>query len=858
MSEPSAASAEPVDHLRESFFADGDGLRDVAARSAETDEVVRGCFGRSILDAERSGVALIAVGGYGRSQLFPHSDVDLLLLVEHPGRTATYKEQTSQLLAQLWDAKLRVSHSVRAPAECARVAPDNAELNISLLDTRYLAGDQTLYEDLRYRQLPRFYLREQKDLLKNLLELAQIRHALARETIYHLEPDIKEGPGGLRDLQLACWISQLTNMSAVRLPESEEFLPAESRDKLQSAKKFLFALRCYLHYFNKRDLNKLTFDLQETVASEGAGRAFRQTQRTSEWMRDYFRHVRVIYRLADRQIEESAGTGQSLFTLFRDRKSRLSNGDFVVRRGRLYLRSSQALATQPELALQLFAFVSRHGIPLAVETERRVEKALPVITEQTRSGGPFWPMIADTLSLPFAYEALTAMRETGVLFAVFPEYELIDCLVIRDFYHRYTVDEHTFVAIQILHDLSADGDPLSERFSRLLSELEKPKLVYFALLFHDVGKGMPAGAHSQHSVDLATKAMDRIQLDQEDRETVLFLVRHHLEMSATMTGRDISEPETIEQFSNVVGTEARLKALTLMTFADVSAVNPKAMTAWRKDVLWQLYISSYRVLSRDFQERRIHVERSEALLKRTASDEEKAEITEFLEGFPRRYLRTQPSDQIFSQFQLSRKLATSASAVSISKRHSLYDVVVVTHDRPFLFASLCATLSSQGLNIEKVEAFANTQGMALDTFVVSDPQRSLELNPPEILTLKNALKKAAEGHADISEIVGRRQSAFAVKRKTHVKPRVSFDNESSPSATVFHVTAQDRTGLLFDLASKISQFECSIEVVLIDTQGHRAIDVFYLAGPGGEKLEPSKCEALKEELEAACSSSTSS
>ena len=195
--------------------------------------------------------------------------------------------------------------------------------------------------------------------------------------------------------------------------------------------------------------------------------------------------------------------------------------------------------------------------------------------------------------------------------------------------------------------------------------------------------------------------------------------------------------------------------------------------------------------------------------------------------------------------------------MSVSKRHSLYDVVVVTRDRPFLFASLCAIFSSQGLNIEKVEAFANTKGMVLDTFVVSDLRRSLELNPSEISTLKKALKQAAEGRCDISEIVGRRRPAFAVKRKTRVQPRVTFDNELSPSATVFHVIAEDRTGLLFDLVSKFSQYECSIEVVLIDTQGHRAIDVFYLAGPDGEKLDPSKCEALKDELAAACLSSAS-
>ena len=851
MSHTASSQAGAFEEIKQRFLAGGDGLEAVAAHSAATDEVVSRCFRETFPDAPSSGAALIAVGGYGRSQLFPYSDVDLLLLLERTAHANTYKNQTSKLLTALWDSKLRVSHSVRTPAECARLAHDNTELNISLLDARFLAGDEALYQDLRYRHLPRFYVREKRALLSNLIELAHRRHLLAGQTIYHLEPDVKATPGGLRDFQLACWVSQLINASNARLPDSEECLPAESREQLLEAKRFLFAVRCFVHYFNGRDNNKLTFDLQDQVAEESAGKGFPETTDTSDWMREYFRRVRIIYRLVTRAIEESASAGQSLFTFFRDRKSRLSNNDFVVQRGRLYLRNSEALVQQPPLALLLFQFVSRHGIPLAVETERRVENALQEIGECSRVEDPLWPMVAEVLKLPHAYEALTAMHETGALAAVFPEFELVDCLVIRDFFHRYTVDEHTFVTIRNLQELADTADDLTGRFAGLLSELDQPELLYFALLFHDLGKGVSEGDHAERSLELADKAMARIRMEEADRELVRFLIRHHLAPSAMMTGRDLADPETIEELADLVGTIERLKALTLMTLADISAVNPKALTDWRKDLLWQLYIATHNSLTRDIEDRRIHVEPTETYLEAAPTADERSAVGAFLEGFPQRYIRTHSPEQVYAQFQLSRELKTKRSAVSLRRRHSLHEVVVVTWDRPFLFASLCATLSSFGLNIEKAEAFANSQKMTLDTFIVSDPLRTLESDPAESSRLTQTLGRVAEGATDVRDLLKRRQSKFAVKGRVRVEPRVAIDNQTSSRATVAHVIAEDRTGLLFDLASKFSQHECDIEVVLIDTQGQKAIDVFYVVGPNG-KLDPATCEVLQEELLEAC------
>jgi [protein-PII] uridylyltransferase len=793
-------------------------------------------------------MAVVAVGGYGRSQLFPFSDVDLLFLFQKSSQATERKDLLSRLLTDLWDSQLRISQSMRTPTECVRLAPDNAELHISLLDARFVAGDKALYDELRQQRLPKFYVREQKALMRKLVELTEARHHRYGGTIYHLEPNVKDGPGGLRDLQTACWIQQLAHATAEKLPDAEEFLQTEEMAPALAAKKFLFALRCYLHYFTGRDNNKLSFDLQDSIAHEGSGKAFRPTKDSSDWMRDYFRNVRAIDRFAHRAIDESATPNNSLFTLFRDRKSKLSNSDFVVARGRVFLRNPQGIIHRPELVFELFQFVARHGVPLAAEAERRIAQALPAIQEYARATeARLWPLLREILRLRHTYMALTSMRETGVLFVVFPEFELIDCLVVRDFYHRYTVDEHTFLTIDTLKQLQKDEDPRSARFCTLLQEMEKPEYVFLALLFHDVGKGTTAPNHAQHSAEIAEKAMVRLHVDDEERSIIRFLIEHHLTMSQVIGSRDLSDPETINQFVDVVGTIDRLKALSLVTFADTSAVNPTAMTAWRKELLWQLYVAAHSHLTRDIEDRRVDARSSEPFLAKAANAKERAALGAFLQGFPHRYLVTHSPEQVYEHFELSRQLQSKKAVVEVRKRHSLHEILVLTFDRPFLFASLCATMSSCGLNIEKAEAFSNEKGLVLDTFMASDPHSSLELNPNEITRLAQTLRRVARGEMEVGELLKGRRRTFRTARRHLLDPTVAFDNQTSSRATIFHVMAEDRVGLLFDLASKFSQHECNIEVVLIDTQGHKAIDVFYVVGPHGKLDEPA-CETLRAEL----------
>ena len=798
-----------------------DPLPALEERSSAVDIQVRKAWQEHLAVAVRAGAALLAVGGYGRRQLFPYSDVDLLLLFASDKTAAGLKDAISSFLQQLWDAGLRVSQSVRTPVECLELHDDNIELSVSLLDQRYLAGDAVVYGAL-LAKLPRFVHGQRDTLVRHLSRMTRERHAGFNGTFYHLEPNIKESPGGLRDLQLVSWLAQIAGTT----PQS--LAPPAPTPELDETRHFLFALRGYLHQHAKRDSNILTFDAQEWVAEHTGMRE------PAALMRDYFRNARTVYRSALRVLETEEARASSLFAQFRDRRARVSNADFTVSRERVFFRSPAELDAAPELLLRLMQFVARHGVRLSFEAEQRIAARLPALRSYFASPRPIWPAVREALSQPHAPLALRATHEAGALTALFPEMEQIDCLVIRDFYHRYTVDEHTLVAIQTLIQLPDAKDASARPYAGLLSEIEQSGLLVFALLFHDVGKSSPEEGHVDASLRIAERAMERIQMPEAERETVRFVIRCHLEMSATMNGRDPFDPATAEYLAHKVGTVERLKHLTLVTYADISAVNPSAMTSWRAEQLWQLYLLTYNELTRELETERI--ERADS-----------PELSAFLKGFPTRYLHTHRAAEIERHMQLELQSREHGAAVEIEKTGSAYRLTLVTGDRPFLFASIAGTLSSFGMNILKAEAFANRRGTVLDTFSFADPVRTLELNPTEVDRLKAMVERAALGRADVKQLLRSRPRPSPPSRKARIAPSVSVDDGASESATLIQVVAEDRPGLLYDIASTISSHQASIDVVLIDTEAHKAIDVFYVTA-SGRKLGGEKQRELQQAL----------
>jgi [protein-PII] uridylyltransferase len=802
--------------IRSEFFTTGDAANAVTSRTTLVDELVAHAYRTWLSPAYPEGMTVLAVGGYGRKELYPYSDVDLLLLVSKPVLGDDKREALSGFLRTLWDNGLRLSQSVHTIAECCQFEQSNVELSVSLLDQRFLVGDNTLYEELADR-LPKFFRSHRQQLMRHLCQLTVTRHAKYNSTIYHLEPNIKETPGGMRDLHIVHWLSQLRGVEDETLRE------------LKSAREFLSVLRCKLHYKAGRDSNLLTFDIQEEMADD-----------PSEWMREYFRHARDIHRTALRHMELSESQSESgLSRSFREWRSRLSNSEFTVSRERVFLRSPQQLTADPALVLRLLEFVGRHGIRLSLEAERRIRDNRLYFQEYFTTHRNLWPELKVILLQPHASLAIRTMYETGLLLAIFPDWEQIECLVVRDFYHRYTVDEHTLVTLEYLEELRATENLPRRRFAELLAETENLPLLYLALLFHDTGKSGGLEGHAVESARLAERVLERIGMPPQEQRVVVFLVEHHLDLSAVMNSRDLNDPATAEYLAAKVETIEYLKQLTLLTYSDISAVNPDAMTPWRLEQLWRTYIVTYRELTRELDTERIHTNLVD-------------EKSDFLDGFPTRYLRTHTEEQIREHMELARKSKVIGVASDLRRGEGTYVMVVVTSDRPFLFASLAGALSSFGMNILKAEAFSNSHGLALDTFTFSDPMRTLELNPMEADRLKHIVHRAALGKEDILKLLKGRAKPALPPRSSWPRPTVAFDSEASNDATLVEIVAEDRPGLLYDFASTFSAAGCSIDVVLIDTEAHKALDVFYVTKEG-RKLDDIVQADLKSQLLAVCS-----
>jgi [protein-PII] uridylyltransferase len=535
-------------------------------------------------------------------------------------------------------------------------------------------------------------------------------------------------------------------------------------------------------------------------------------------MRQYYRSVRDIARLASRRLERFEARRSGLFSQFRDRSARFSNSDFSVVQGAILFRDSHGIDKDPGLILRLFDFIGRHGLPLTSDSEERVERAAGAFQDWVAAHQPVWKSFREILRLPFPGRALRAMHETGALEAIFPELHEIEALVIRDFYHRYTVDEHTLVAIETI--LSLREQP-GDQFGDVALETEDLDLLITALLFHDSGKGTEGEGHVTASRRIAANALRRSGISDRAMDVVDFLIAAHLEMSAAMNGRDLSDPGTAKEMAAKVGTVERLKLLTLLTYGDISAVHPTAMTPWRRQLLWKLYTETYAELTRELTVRTP-----------VAGPQSTPEMRHFLEGLPPRYLRTHNDEEVREHLRLERDGKERGAAVSLTKS-AAWVLTVVADDRPFLFASIAATISGFGFNILKAEAFSNAHGKVIDTFTFADPLRSLDLNPEETGRVARTVLKAIKGEVTVDELLARRPR---VKPDIHAlaAARATFDNEASPSATLIELVTQDRPGLLYDVASLISKRAGNIEVVLVDTEAKKAIDVFYVTRAGAK------------------------
>jgi len=805
-----------------------------ASRTASVDALVSSVAAKSLLPAAGLPVAVAAVGGYGRKELFPHSDIDLLILVEQESNVTAIKTAVSDFVRVLWDAGLKVSQSVRTVAECCRVNEQNTEMHISLLDLRFITGDSTPFE-LLAGSLPEFYRQHGGKIVRRLSELARQRHSKFNDTVYHLEPNVKEAPGAIRDIHLLNWFGLL-------LPDKGPVL--EALQEAGAAREFLYSIRCFLHAVSGRDNSLLSFERQDDAA-----RLLPEHAMPPEaWMQIYYRHARAVFQSAIRALEFADARQSSLVRQFRDWRSRLSNADFTVSQNRIFLRNPSATLGFPESVLGLFGFAARHSIPLSWDAQRRVRAALPAISGAFGEHPVRYKSWHDLLSQPGAGFGLRQMQETGVLSAALPHWKTVESLVVRDFYHRYTVDEHTLVAIETLDKLISESSDTPSRFHELALEVDDTAALRLAVLLHDIGKGIRPGEHVGGSLEAADDVFAALSVPDSVQETVRFLIERHLDLSAVMNGRDLDDPATARFLTSRIATSEDLRKLTLLTYADISAVNPTAMTPWRMEQLWRVYSIAEEQLTRELTENRI------APSTVGPADFPSPGIAEFLGGFPIRYLRTNTQQQIAHHFDLEQRRRREGVAVEITREPGAYLLTVLAADQPGLFASVCGALASYGMNILKAEASSNLAGCILDLIRFGDPMRTLEMNPDETGRLQWTVECVVRGAIQVPDLLKSRRLAPRLTRGTRIQTSVRFNNEASDTATLIEFSGEDRPGLLFDLASALSSAGCNIELVLVDTEAQRALDVFYVTRNRG-KLDDATQRLLRTALERAGTSS---
>jgi len=835
--------------IQREFETGGDGRACVSQRTRMVEEILAKLW-RDIVSSDESRPAnftLVATGGFGRGWLFPFSDIDLLFLFNDRDAEQAFKDPVRRFSQELWDLRLKLSPASRMLSECERYDPNNTEFTISLLDCRYLAGDRDLFRKLHDKVIPKLIMKESKILLQGLAEVTRERHSKYGMTLYHLEPNLKDAPGGLRDCNVASWLALISAMDKLRdWPEASSLRPPV-RKQLDAALDFLMSARCFLHFRHGRDDNALSWEAQDEAAARKIGAPGAEELSAADWMRIYFGHARSVQRTVTQLLEEIPDAWSALYRQVQSWRSRLTTADFSVVDGLIFLQQPSALQ-DPEVLLRLFHFMAHHGLKLSATTEYRIEQALPALAATPPRGAELWLYLQETLLQPYAADALRAMHSLRLLTLLLPELKVIDSLVVRDFYHRFTVDEHSFLAIESLHRLKQSQSEWDKRYGELLGELEDPELLYLALLLHDTGKGVPNGNHVQTSLDIANQAMDRLDVDPKERAEVVFLIGNHLELSATLR-RDIFDPGTVAAFAEKVGTPERLKMLALLTYADIKAVNPEALTPWKAENVWQLYMAADNYLNRS-ADQRVHTEVNDEKLARLRSlaPVTGSKFKAFLEGFPQRYLLVHTAEEVMRHMQMAEELGNDPVLVDLKRGRHWYDLTLVTKDRPFLFATLSGVLAAWGMNIVKANAFSNAAGVVVDTFHFTDRFRTLELNLSEWARFKNSVVSVMLGEADLEKMLRDRQrSEKGVIAKVKVETKIEFDDSSSATTTLVQVIAQDRPRLLHRIASCLSDQKCNIEIALIDTEGQMAIDTFYLTSGGG-KLKPEHQKQVEKAL----------
>ena len=804
--------------------------------------------------AERLGLA--AVGGYGRGELAPHSDIDLLFLL--PYKLTPHSEQVVEfILYRLWDLGLKVGHAARSVSECIRQAQGDLTIRTNLLEARYLWGDQPLYEQFRTKFEKEIVKGKGEAFLKDKLAERQARHKRIGDSRYTLEPNIKEGKGGLRDLQTLLWIARfLYRVDDFAGLIGTELLSANEVATYEKALNFLWTLRCHLHYLTDRAEDRLTFDQQSEMARRLGYTDHAGSKGVERLMKHYFLTAKSVGALTRYFLAavESKRMHRSLFRIpVMSRKTEVEG--FRNDGGQLTVGGPGWFRVHRIDLIRIFHVAQRHELaihPVAMTWLTQSARYVDGLRSDPEANRLFLEILTGEKEPELT---LRRMSEVGVLGRFIPDFGRVVGQMQFDMYHQYTVDEHSLKAIGILWRIERgelkDEAPIA---SAVVRQVVSRRVLYLAVLLHDIAKGR-GGDHSELGAEVAERLGPRLGLTAEETETVTWLVRYHLIMSNTAFRRDIEDPKTISDFVDVVQSLERLRLLLVLTVADIRAVGPKTWNGWKAQLLRELYNRAEESLSGGLitAGREARVADTLKRLRAELSDWSDADFEAHAARGPAGYWLGYPLPSLVRQARLIREAELDKRPLSIDyavdQWRAMTEVTIYVADWRGLVSQLAGALALSGASIVDARIFTLKNGMALDSFTVQDSSGGPFDSPARLARLAATIERVIDNPTKtLAELVGIKPGNPAV-RSFPVVPRVLIDNKASATHTLVEVTGRDRRGLMHFLTRALTAQNLQISTAKISTFGHRVVDVFYVKDQFGLKVESeARLKAIRDTL----------
>jgi [protein-PII] uridylyltransferase len=848
----------------------GGGGREICARRSElVDVLLQYVFGAAAATAApgngagRVPLALIALGGYGRGELNPFSDIDVMLLHKGTKKISPHlEEMVEQVLYLLWDSGFKVGHSTRSIKEAIAQANSDMRTKTAMLESRFLAGDEELARDFRRQFRSKCVSGYEREYVEMRMRDQAARHKKFGDSVYLQEPNLKTGCGGLRDYQNLLWMTYFKEGSlSTNQLVGKDWLSESDQRRIEKAYDFLLRLRTALHYATERATDILHLNLQEQIAKRLDYSSRNGQLRSEALMRDYYEHTRNIFRVTERITEQFVNgyvtsKTRSLFSFLPlMRADKIPVGDFfVVRNMQLHPARRDLFRKDSEQMMRAFRFAQERSLDLSPELEDLLSRSLGQVTRTYQYARGPRAIFKTILSRKGrAGRILRMMHRVDFLGRYIPEFGQLTCLVQHEFLHRYTADEHTLVCVDKLDALAQTNDPKLIAYRKIFEQLEDPFVLYLALLLHDSGKAVGARPHSEASALFAQRVAARLQLSSEQRKSLILLVDHHLTLSQVAQQRNLDDPATVTDFAHIVKHQKNLNALMLLTLADGQGTSAEAWSDWKESLVWELFHETSRCLADQksyYEQTKVARESLEASVTASLPTDFAGEIDAHFEFMPDNYFRGSDVPEIVEHLRLFRSflenvcsppqgefaaansggfpLAPAIQWKALPEQgHSV--VTFCTWEREQLLAKVAGSFSVVPLNILSADIFPRGDNVVLGVFRVCDTKARPVTHQRDFALVEQTLRRALEDEGfDFLPLIEK-----AKRQSHHLTPaiefptRIAIDNKTHPVYALIEIQAPDRIGLLYDVLTCLDRENLLVPLSRINTQAGAAIDTLY-------------------------------